>query len=325
MNVNLILLGQQIEVHTDHKNLTHKNFNTDRVMRWRIILEEYGPTLHYIKGENNVVADSLSRHELEPRASNQTAPTSPEVLADLYAADAEDLPEDAFPLAYKYIAQQQQKDKNLLSKLQQRATGYGIKVFHGGGKRRPLICYNGKISIPSTLQRRCVQWYHEFLLHPGENRTEESIKQHFHWKDLRKHVHEICSKCHVCQVTKKRHMKYGQLPPKEAEIIPWDVLCVDLIGPYKITRKHMPKNQQELILHCLTMIDPATGWFEIVPIRNKTAIEIANKAEMTWMTRYPWPSQIIFDRGTEFMGEFAKMCRKDYGLKTKPITTYITQ
>ena len=42
---------------------------------------------------------------------------------------------------------------------------------------------------------------------------------------------------------------------------------------------------------------------------------------MTWMTRYPWPSQIIFDRGTEFMGEFAKMCREDYGLKTKPITT----
>ena len=33
-----ILLGQKIVVHTDHKNLTCKNFNTERVMRWRLIL-----------------------------------------------------------------------------------------------------------------------------------------------------------------------------------------------------------------------------------------------------------------------------------------------
>ena len=30
-------------------------------MRWRLVLEEYGPELVYIKGESNVVADALSR------------------------------------------------------------------------------------------------------------------------------------------------------------------------------------------------------------------------------------------------------------------------
>ena len=29
-----ILLGQKLKIYTDHKNLTCKNFNTDRVLRW---------------------------------------------------------------------------------------------------------------------------------------------------------------------------------------------------------------------------------------------------------------------------------------------------
>ena len=32
-----ILLEQQIKVHTDHKYLTYKFYNTERVMRWQLI------------------------------------------------------------------------------------------------------------------------------------------------------------------------------------------------------------------------------------------------------------------------------------------------
>ena len=56
-----ILLGQKIVIHTDHKNLTYAKFNTDRVIRWRLIIEEYGPNLRYIEGPKNTVADALSR------------------------------------------------------------------------------------------------------------------------------------------------------------------------------------------------------------------------------------------------------------------------
>jgi hypothetical protein len=56
-----ILLGQKIIVHTDHKNLTHQTFITERVMRWRRIKQEYGPEFLYVKGEHNVVADALSK------------------------------------------------------------------------------------------------------------------------------------------------------------------------------------------------------------------------------------------------------------------------
>ena len=45
-----ILLGQQRTIYTDHKNLCYKNFNTNRVMRWRLLLEDYGPIIKYIQG-----------------------------------------------------------------------------------------------------------------------------------------------------------------------------------------------------------------------------------------------------------------------------------
>ena len=58
-----ILLGQIIKVHTDHKNLVHESElkTSQRVMRWRLLLEEFGPEIVYIKGPKNVVADALSR------------------------------------------------------------------------------------------------------------------------------------------------------------------------------------------------------------------------------------------------------------------------
>ena len=69
------------------------------------------------------------------------------------------------------------------------------------------------------------------------------------------------------------------------------------------------------------MIDPATDWFEMAQIPNKTTAEIAYINKKTWFTLYPLPQRTVFDRGTEFMAEFSKMCQNNYGLKRKPVTT----
>ena len=54
-----ILLGQHLKIYTDHKNLTCKKINTDRVLRWILILEEYILGVEYILGEKNVVEDVI--------------------------------------------------------------------------------------------------------------------------------------------------------------------------------------------------------------------------------------------------------------------------
>ena len=45
---------------TDHKNLTCVNFNTQRVICWYMVIEEFAPELVYITSATNVVADATS-------------------------------------------------------------------------------------------------------------------------------------------------------------------------------------------------------------------------------------------------------------------------
>ena len=84
-------------------------------------------------------------------------------------------------------------------------------------------------------------------------------------------------------MTKRNKSKYGHLPAKDAEAIPWNQLCVDLVGPYKIpinspNKAWKKKNFDSL--WCVTIIDPATSWFEMVEINSKTPMNIANIVEM---------------------------------------------
>ena len=246
-------------------------------MRWRLIIEEFNPELHYIKGERNIVADALSRLDIDTNAPNELK--SIWALSEHYANDRDDLTEVGFPLKYKDIQRAQQADVELLEKLRS-SDKYATHSYRGGGKRRDLIVRDGKIVIPQSLKQRVIDWYHVQLCHPGLNRTEMTINQHFTWKGLRDDVAQTIKKCPTCQKCKKHTEKYGHVLPKEAECDPWEILCVDLVGPYTIATKN---SKEPLQLWAVTMIDPATGWFEMTSISKKMALNIANKVEISWL------------------------------------------
>ena len=133
-----------------------------------------------------------------------------------------------------------------------------------------VLCNDGRLVIPKKLQHRAVQWYHHYLQHPGHTRLEETLRAAMHWKGMRSTVRAYVKKCHSCQVNKRKSKKYGKLPPKLVVTNPWECLCVDLIGPYTLRGK----DGTEIDFMCLTMIDPATSWFEVVELPLKELIQM---------------------------------------------------
>ena len=121
--------------------------------------------------------------------------------------------------------------------------------------------------------------------------------------------------CDRCQKGKKRKRKYGHLAAKEAATTtPWQTVCVDLVGPYTI--KGEDRSSVEFM--CMTMIDPATGWFEVVElptvavyremkkkdgeivevedeILDKCSAAISQLFNKTWLSRYPRPVEVVCD------------------------------
>jgi hypothetical protein len=111
------------------------------------------------------------------------------------------------------------------------------------------------------------------------------------------------------------------LPLKQSySLTPWERVDVDLIGPYKIKNK----NGKTYSLLAMTMIDPATRWFEVVQIKEKTAECAQTAFNDGWLSCYPRPLYVGFDNGGEFKAVFKGLC-DNFGLTPKPSTPYNPQ
>ena len=55
-----MLLGAELHIYTDHKNILNVGDSSERRLRWISYVDEYGPNIHYIEGPRNVIVDTFS-------------------------------------------------------------------------------------------------------------------------------------------------------------------------------------------------------------------------------------------------------------------------
>ena len=146
-----LLFGQDIEIFTDHKNLTFQKFSSDRVRRWRLFVEEFGPKITYVPGKANIVADALSRLEISEDQPEEELDNITE--QDLYDID-ENIVE--CPIDFQVIKEAQEGLETTCNLRKQQF-----------GRTALWVNQTGKIVVPPSFGARVTAWYHDALVHPG--------------------------------------------------------------------------------------------------------------------------------------------------------------
>jgi hypothetical protein len=301
-----MLLGHRILIKTDHKNLVHPNSHhaSDRVLRQRLLIEEYGAELEYIKGETNTRADALSR-----------VPTE-----ELFLFQPQT--DDDFPLNLKKIAEQQSSETYLAAELTKPNPRFA-KIMKNNTE---LFVHQQTetIYVPEGMRDKLLHWYHDCLQHPGVRRMQATVKEHLYWPKIDQDIATYMKNCTVCQSYKITAVKkYGKIPlPRSTTIKPWEEVHVDMIGPWTVHFELTDQPGKMVVqqLQALTIIDKGTGWPEFVATQSKSSQQVAILFDGTWLCRYPHPDRVVLDNGGEFMGGEFQELLASYGVKPVPTT-----
>jgi hypothetical protein len=145
-----ILLGYHysIIVFTDHKNNTFNDLKaSDHILRtrWLLLLEEYGVTFEYLPRKKNVVADALSRLDIDSLKIQEE-----EVLTLLLGSENNSISNIklAKPMHTALIFKEQANVKGLREKVLAQPH-YSIQHIAG----YDILCYKEKIYIPQSLRQ----------------------------------------------------------------------------------------------------------------------------------------------------------------------------
>ena len=113
-------------------------------------------------------------------------------------------------------------------------------------------------------------------------------------EDIRKH----CKTCATCQLHKLENVKFERKIFKPS-LQPMDFICMDLIGEF-----HPPTSRG----HCyaLTAVCMLTGFTWCVPLKTKTAEEVAKAYMDNIYCSFGGSIKILTDNGTEFKNKLFK-------------------
>ena len=188
--------------------------NNSRLLRWSLGLSEFDFVVEYRPGTQIRHADALSR-------AVQAVTQDLEIYRD-------------------EVKEAQAEDKFCQSLKPGPASGKTEYFKDEGGLifRRKKNGEN-QLVVPSSLARRIVAANHSpvTIAHPGRGRILDILCLRFYWPGMRAHVDDYVRNCHECQQLKPRHKFKAPLGEVMEPTRPWELVAMDICGPFPITAK----------------------------------------------------------------------------------------
>ena len=300
-----IIFGYPIIIQTDHlaiREIFKYPNHSGRRARWFLTTLDYNIKIEYLPGKENIVADCLSRYDME-------------------VCTIQEIPKAQ--LDNDIIRNHQRNDVTLFNIIQTLQADEAIPETMHSYRLSELEIIDGilmknsirrTIIIPKSLIEKVLYLTHDLRNHPGREETIKQTQLRFTWTGMYKDVKSYIKHCHKCASCKgtTRKQPIGLYPIPET---PFEKVVIDLLR-----LNHTPKGN----LYILVVTDYLTRFTELMPQKTKTAYETASNL-LNFIHRYGAPEVILSDNGNEFENKLLKELLKFYYTQKVSIIPYHPQ
>lgn len=302
------LTGNNFTIETDHKPLTalfdlNKRISASasgRMQRWVLFLSGFSYTVKYIKGQENNVADMLSRHPLEDTHVTDNEDDVNEQYLDLIVSEG-------IPINSKRISLETRRDPVLSKVLNFVKNGWPEKndenLIQFQRKQNELSCeqdcllWGYRVVVPTRLRKQLLDELH--ASHLGIAKMKSVARSYFWWPRLDEEIEQLAKSCKACIMTSDDPQKSIPTPWNKATK-PWQRVHVDYLGPLN--------NKYYFI-----MLDAFSKWPEIFEMKNMTSQSTIQKFRETFC-RWGIPELIVSDNGTQLVSKECETFLQNNGI-----------
>lgn len=278
------LLGSRFVLRTDHQCLTSlasMKDPTGRVARWLVVLGEYDMRIEYVRGQDNSLADYLSRQ------GSETGGEGPHVLSvALTTVDPLKILEGVLKGEVNVAELSARQRKSVARKASKYYLENGI-LF-----KRSLFSRDLAVVFEEAARNGIVQRAHG-TGHPTARRMFDEITENFYWTGLYKDCERVAEGCMACAMS-GRPKVCPVVRPLEAHGM-FEAFHLDFVGPLSDTANG---NRYILVAVCR-----CSKWLIACPTKVATCATVCNFIMKEIVERFGRPAQIVTDRGSPFVGK----------------------
>jgi transposase InsO family protein len=185
--------------------------------------------------------------------------------------------------------------------------------------RRPRVYIpKGRIRIGGEeydMRELLIHSAHGRLGHFGLKKTYNDLRDQTIWRGQWEQTRRFIQRCDVCQRTKQPTQK----PAGIAQMLqipdgPWQSISIDFLGPLPLSNDYR---------HVMVVVDRFSSATRLIPMHDKyTSRDICNALLLEIYSRLGRPTEIITDRGPQFVSNFFTEMQEAFGVHLLPSTAY---